>query len=135
MRGLFGQAHLGLSVNKVCKDGGTSLIWFSTLIGITVSVILVLSSALHQYFFARNLKNYLEQLTTASLTLWDGKADVSKAVTVIQEQFPTRIEGFRLTYVEILPGPTLKLVGCGTWHSPLPVIELSTELCQVALAR
>ena len=135
MPGLFEQAHLGLSVNRLCKDGGSSLIWFSTLIAITVSVILVLSSALHQYFFARNLKDYLEQLTTASLTLWDGKADVSKEVTVMQEQFATRIEGLRLTYAEILPGPTLKLVGCGIWRSPLPIIELSAELCQVALAR
>jgi hypothetical protein len=122
-------------VNRLRIDAGTSLIWFSTLTGMTVSVILVLSSALHQYLFARNLKDYIEQLTTASLTLWDGKTDISKPVALIQEQFPIPIEDFRITYAEILPGPTLKLVGCGTWRSPLPIIDLTIELCQQALAR
>lgn len=128
-------ALLGWSVNRLKVESGTSLIWFSTLIAIAVSLILVLSSALHQYFFVRNLKDYLEQLTLSSLASWDGKSEIAQVVELLQAQFPSPISQFSVGSIKILPGPTLEITGCGRWESPLPVMQLGVELCQVALAR
>lgn len=117
------------------KDSGTSLIWFSTLLAVTVSIILVLSTSMHQYLFARALKDYLEQLTVASLTEWDGQGDLVNPVLALQTVFPPQFKDFRVKTVELYPGPTLQIVGCAIWTSPLPVISLETELCQEASAR
>lgn len=126
---------LELSMNEVRAEDGSSLIWFSTLVGVTVCLVLVLSSAIHQFLFARSLKDYLEQLSLVTLSAWDGKSEVELLVSSMTTEFPTTVPGFQFESIELLPGPTLLLRACGRWVSPIPVVEIATEICESAMAR
>ena len=120
---------------RLANDQGSSLIWFSMLLAVTVSVVLVLSCSIHQYLVARNLKDYLEQLTVATLTAWDGNEDVVNVAGKLKQQFQPRLRGFQINQVQLLGGRTLRIEACANWQAPIPVIEIQTELCQEALAR
>ena len=117
------------------SESGTSLIWFATLMTVTVSVTLVLSTAIHQYLFARVLKDYLEQLTLATLSSWDGKSEPAVLAHSIQKVFPAQLDSFQIASAQILAGPTLEIIGCAKWHAPIPVFQVSAVLCQSASAR
>ena len=122
-------------MSRLRQEQGTGLILFATLLGITLSLVLVLSAVLNHYFYARNLTDYLEQLTVATLTVWNQDAEAILQAREIAQKFPSSFENFRLISAEILPGPTLHISGCVRWRSPIPLIEVSTEICRSALAR
>jgi len=117
------------------REQGSSLIWFTAIATILLSILLTFASAAHQYFFARKLKDVTEQLvvTVHSLDpeLSSPAATGAELLLVLQKQLPH----LRLQEISVVDGKTLSLIACARWVSPLPIANFEREICQLSRSR
>ena len=131
------QPVLGLLMSSLKEESGSSLIWFISLLVLVVSICLVLVSSIHQFLFARELKDFVEQYALAGKAYLDRGSSLVSAKSQL-ENLVLNMESIRdlaINNFSLLDANTLQVVACAKWSDPLPVIQVSREVCESALAR
>ena len=120
-------------------ETGSALIWFVFLVALLCLILLTLASSIHQYLFARELIDFTEQFALAVKTkfhLRNGLSVASIASTLLSEVGPQySFEYLHLKQASLESGETVKVIFCAKWNSPVPSIDASRKICEMALAR
>lgn len=116
------------------KEAGSSLIWFVSLLALTVLILLTLVSSMHQFLFARKLHDYTEQVALAGKTWLLQGVDLGTLEAKLDQlpSFPSFLTKRKIDYLD---GKTLEVELCSTWVSPITLITASAEMCESAKAR
>ena len=120
-------------------DAGSALIWFVFLVAFLTLVILSLAAAIHQYMFARELKDLTEQFAIAlkSQVLAQPKVNPNLLAAELLSQVGPKYSfaGLSMPEMSLQSGNTVKVIFCGTWSSPIVSIDAARTICEVAFAR
>lgn len=122
---------------EVESERGSSLIWFTAILGLVLSVVLVLASSINQYLLARELTDYAEEFAIASKTL----LNQGDSLSLSKQKLKVATEGYfkntplQLASVKLVDDKTVEVIVCGTWDSPFAIMALERVLCERALSR
>ena len=120
-------------------ETGSALIWFVFLVALLCLIVSTLASSIHQYLFARELIDFTEQFALAvkaKLQLQNSLSVASLASNLLSEVGPQySFDYLQLKQASLEFGETVKVIFCARWNSPVPSIDASRKMCEMALAR
>jgi len=118
------------------NEAGTSLVWFIAMLSLIVMVCITLSASVHQYLFARELKDFLEEYALAAKSLLDQGQSQSETISTLESKVVALFH-FKSLHMNLryLDSKTIEVLGCATWQAPVGLIQATREICESALAR
>jgi len=119
------------------REDGSSFVWFTGLLVVIVMGCLTLALSIHQYLFARQLKDFVEEYALATKTLLIQQKPLPSIKTYLDEKVlaVTAFKDMKIRELSLLDSNTVQVVGCATWNAPMALIQTNREICEVALAR
>jgi hypothetical protein len=119
------------------NESGSSLIWFIGLIVVIVMVCLTLAVGVHQYLFARELKDFVEEYALAAKGLLIQGRDFPSTQNYLNENVLSLValKDLEIRDISIVDSKTVQVIACAKWESPLSFLSNVREICESSLAR
>jgi len=119
------------------REDGSSLVWFIGMLVLIVMVCLTLAIGIHQYMFASQLKNLVEEYALASKALQTQGRTLPAIKAYLDDHVLAQMsfKSLEIKELTLIDSKTVRVIGCATWQAPLLIIQTKREICEVALAR
>lgn len=119
------------------SEQGTTLVWFTALLTVVISICLVLASSINQYLLAREITDYAEQFAVATKTLVNQGRNLQLSKENLLRATSSKFKNLDLVVksVNFIDSKTVEVVVCANWRSPTPLVSVERFVCEKALSR